>query len=194
MFFLPWATGIVIMVLCCIAGAVCLRFLPIWGGFLIGTALFYLWEAAMRVENIVSLALLMVVVPSLALGFWGIYLERKTGVCKSNLSLTIQVIITALIASPFTATIADFLLGFIDPRNHMSETVTELNNPDIIHLQLATWSTKIQEWEQARQILSWYEDKWIKIAIVAFLIYAVGRCIAECQKGLKKMKEHPIEK
>ena len=189
MFFLPWAVGIVIMVLACIAGVVFIRVLPLWGGFLIGTALFYLWKAAMGIENIVALALFMAIAPAVALGGWGLYLDRKAGDKESIPQQIVQMAITTLLASPFTAALADLLLGLINPTGHMNKTVTEINNPEIITQQLAIWQIKVDSFYEARHLLGWYEDKWITLLIIAFFIYAVGRFVEELKKGIDNVKK-----
>lgn len=195
MFFLPWATGVVIMVLCCIIGVACLRFLPIWGGAVLGIGLYYLWETIMQINDYVSFWVFMVFLPGLIMGAITIYMcnryeekeEDKLGFWQGLGAVILWVLVTF----PISAIIVNWIMGtFFNPTDHTWLLLSSTLTPEQTEAQLAIFQQKFDSYMEAHSKINSITD----VGLFFYLGLAVLWFIFDCMKDRKQPNSNPLKK
>ena len=126
MFFLPWATGVVVMVLGGILGILFIRTLPLFGGALLGIILGVVSIEVMRINDYVLFWGFLAIAPALACGLLAAYSEHKDG--SGILSQTFMASFFTILVFPFSALTVNWIMGtFFNPLDHQWVTVNEHN-------------------------------------------------------------------
>ncbi len=151
MFFLPWAIGIVIMVLACIAGVVFIRVLPLWFGGLLGVGIVILWEQLMKVENMLTLALTFMFAPAIVLAI--IYRKMSSKNEQSIKSDLIATVVNLIVTLPFTSLATWFIFSkFFSPTEYRAFSPYADYTSGSFNLE--QWQKQIDTYHQAVSVSS----------------------------------------
>ena len=194
MFFFPWATGVIIMVLCCIVGVACLRLLPVWGGAVVGVGLYYLWETLIQMNDYVSFWVFLPFVPGILFGLIALYMSSKHDKEEEKIGFWGAVFSTALgvlLTFPITAIITNWVLGeFFNPNEHRFATINRAADPAIVEQQLAALDIKFNSFMEARQMLSDITDCGLCLYLGLAVLWFIFDCMKDRPNGKTQKTTH----
>lgn len=168
MFFLPWAIGIVIMVLACIAGVVFIRVLPLWFGGLLGVCVIMLCKIIFQLDDFLPTSLTLTYIPSI---LFTCYYIKKTNNKLEQYPRTAINIIKGLPVLAFSLVITSgsvllLLNTVLDPIEH-SYMSPYMDMTNLLSTNVEKWNIQVDSWREAK---TWIGNTLVMCGVSIFFM------------------------